>query len=92
MKFLRPTHLCERNLPVIYEFIKNYHEEFGLRWLFRKFEVYPNGYYNYLKNRKKSYLEEKAKTQRKIVEIYHERNGVPGYRMTQKLLVAKGHV
>lgn len=46
----------------------------------------PNGYYNYLKKRKQQYEEEKAEVQRKIVSIYHEANGVPGYRMMRNLL------
>lgn len=46
----------------------------------------PNGYYNYLKNRKKEYRETKAKVQRKIVKIYHATNGIPGYRMMRDLL------
>src|SRR5690554_8055509 len=65
---------------------KNHHE-FGLRWLFRKFEVYPNGYYNYLQRRKDAHFQRKADVQRKIVSNYHERQGVPGYRMMQKLLI-----
>ena len=47
----------------------------------------PNGYYSYLKNRKHEYHETKAKVQRKIVEIYHGANGVPGYRMMRNLLI-----
>lgn len=43
--------------------------------------MYPNAYYNYLKKRKAKYQEQKAYVQRKIVELYHRENGVPGYRM-----------
>ena len=65
---------------------------FGLRWLFRKLKVYPNGYYNYLKRRKEAHFQRKADVQRKIVSIYHGRQGVPGYRMMQKLLIPYGFV
>lgn len=41
--------------------------------------ICPNAYYNYLKNKKYAYRQEKAEIQRKIVEIYHRENGVPGY-------------
>lgn len=49
----------------------------------------PNAYYNYLKKRKSSYHTQKTITQRKIVEIYHNANGAPGYRMMRDLLVAR---
>lgn len=92
MKFLRSTHLCKGNKVAIYQFIENNHLEFGLRWLFRKLNVHPNGYYNYLKRRKQAYLRKKAEVQRKMVSIYHERQGIPGYRMMQKLLIPHGFV
>ena len=63
-----------------------------MRWLLRKFKLYPNAYYNYLKGRKEAYRAEKAKAQRKIVTLYHDLHGVPGYRMMQKLLIPYGHV
>ncbi len=34
-----------------------------------------------MKNRKSEYREQKAVTQRRIVELYHREDGVPGYRM-----------
>ena len=34
-----------------------------------------------MKDRKHEYREEKSRVQRKIVEIYHSNDGVPGYRM-----------
>ena len=33
---------------MVYRFIDNNKEYFGLRWLCRKFDISPNGYYNYL--------------------------------------------
>ena len=63
-----------------------------MNWLLRKFKIYPNAYYNFLKNRKFIYREEKAKTQRKISEVYHKANGVPGYRMMRNLLIPYGFV
>ena len=47
--------LCEENRLEAYRFIQKYNKEFGLRWLLRKFNIYPNAYYNYLKNRKADY-------------------------------------
>lgn len=51
--------LCKGNRVVVYQFIEKHHQEFGLRWLFRKLDVYPNGYYNYLKRRKDAYYAKK---------------------------------
>jgi len=63
-----------------------------VNWLLRKFKIYPNAYYNFLKHRKATYHEEKIKAQRKIVSVYHQANGVPGYRMMRDLLVPYGFV
>lgn len=57
-----------------------------MRWLLRRFNIYPNAYYNYIKDRKYQYYEDKARVQRKIVEIYHKNDGVPGYRMMRDYL------
>jgi hypothetical protein len=56
---------------VVYRFIDKYKIEFGLRWLLRKFELYPNAYYNYLKNRKAEYNNKKAKIKEEIKTIYY---------------------
>lgn len=54
--------------------------------------ICPNAYYNYLKNKKHAYRQEKAEIQRKIVEIYHRENGVPGYRMMNDYLKGIGSI
>lgn len=43
-----------------------------------------------MKKRKSNYCTQKAKVQTKIVEVYHERNGIPGYRMMFDLLSNMG--
>ena len=43
-----------------YRFIDKYKEFFGLRWLLRRLDIYPNAYYNYRKNRRASYHRKKA--------------------------------
>lgn len=40
----------------------------------------PNAYYNYLKDRKKEYQKRVSRIQKRIVAIYHQEDGVPGYR------------
>lgn len=63
-----------------YRFIKKNHKFFGLRWLLKRFSIYPNAYYNYLKNRKKNYYHRKEQIKKFILTEYHKLKGVPGYR------------
>ncbi|MCI8534284.1 MAG: transposase [Hungatella sp.] len=49
-------------------------------------DIYPNAYYNYKKNRKAGYREQKEKFKNKILQIYHEYSGNPGYRMMRVYL------
>ena len=62
----------------------------GLRWLLRRLGIFPNVYYNYLKDRKAGYRRKKAKLLTCITETYHERKGIPGYRLMAALLKSKG--
>ena len=50
-------------------------EEFGVRWLLRRLELWPNAYYNYRKHRKADYYAQKAEIQEQIRNIYHSHNG-----------------
>lgn len=72
--------LCKGNPVELYTFIKENKGTFGLRWLLDKFRIFPNSYYNFLRNRKKAYRERKTKLLALIEEIYHAHNGVDGYR------------
>lgn len=65
---------------MVYRFIDNYKIEFGLRWLLRKFKLFPNAYYNYLKNRKASYRYEKSKVKEAIKSIYYNNGRIIGHR------------
>ena len=67
-----------------YRFIQKYSYLFGVRWLLRRLNIYPNAYYNYLKNRKKKSIEEKIKNA--IKNIYHSNNGILDYRQIKKFL------
>lgn len=53
---------------------------FGLRWLLEKCNVYPNAFYNFLKQRKAKHRLEKSHILAQIEEIYHSHNGVDRYR------------
>ena len=72
-----------------YRFIQENHEIFGVRWLLRRLNLLPNGYYNYLKIKKSNYYEKKEKTLSKIKSIYHEHEGVDGYRSMRVFLERK---
>jgi len=62
---------------------------FGLRWLLNRFGIFPNAYYNHLKNRKAEHCRNKAKIVSVITETYHARKGIPGYRLMTALLKSK---
>lgn len=64
--------------PNLYQTLQTYHNLFGVCWPLRKFEIAPNAYYNFLKNRKVDYGTQKQEVLEKITEIYHEHNGVDG--------------
>ena len=56
----------------------------------KRFGIFPNAYYNHLKDRKSEYCRNKAKLLTCITETYHERKGIPGYRLMAALLKSKG--
>ena len=62
-----------------------------MRWLLRKFNICPNAYYNYLKNRKADYHRHKDEIKNSIREIYHSHGGVDGYRTIHAYLRRKGY-
>lgn len=56
----------------------------------RRLEICPNAYYNYLKDCKKLYRAQKQKVQFRILDIYHENGGTPGYRQVRDYLALEG--
>lgn len=83
--------LCEGNRLEAYQFIQKYNKKFGLRWILRKFNICPNTYYNYLKNRKADYHRHKDEIKTSIREIYHSHGGVDGYSTIHAYLCRKGY-
>ena len=83
--------LCERNRLAAYRFIQKYGSYFGVRWLLRKFNIAPNAYYNFLKNRKAEYNLKKKTVKQEITDIYHSHGGVDGYRTIHAYLLRKGY-
>ena len=72
-----------------YRFIQENHEIFGTRWLLRRLNIVPNAYYNYLKKKKSEYYAKKEKILSEIKKIYHEHEGVDGYRSMRVFLERK---
>lgn len=83
--------LCEGNRLEAYRFIQKYQQDFGLRWLLRKFNIYPNAYYNYLINRKAKYHQKKDEIKAAITDIFHSHGSVDGYRTIHVYLNRKGY-
>lgn len=75
---------------MVYLFLDQYKTIFGLRWLFRKFQLSPNAYYNYLKQRKAAYQKQKDRIQEEIKHIYYNNNRLPGHRLMRIFLMRKG--
>jgi len=75
---------------VAYRFIDQYKEFFGLRWLLRHLDIYPNAYYNYRKNRKASYHRKKQEIFHQIKSIYYNNNRILGHRPMKIFLERKG--
>ena len=73
-----------------YRFIEGNSGEFGLRRLLRRTGIFPNAYYNYLRQAKKGYSRHKAEILGKISEIYHETGGILGHRSMRIFLLRRG--
>ena len=56
-----------------------------------RLNIYPNAYYNYRKHRKADYYAHKQEVKTQIQEIYHQHNGVDGYRSMTVYLSRRGY-
>jgi len=77
---------------VVYRFIDQYKDTFGLRWLLRQFNISISSYYNYKKLRKAAYHNQKQLAYDEIKRIYNDCNGIIGYRTMRIFLARKGIV
>ena len=75
---------------MIYPFIDENKHLFGLRWLFRHFNISPNAYYNYLKDNKAAYRKQKQNIYEEIRHIYYSSNRIIGHRGMKIFLARKG--
>ena len=69
-----------------YRFIEIHQRNFGTRWLLKRMRIFPNAYYNYLKQTKTAYHGKKSEICCKIKDIYHEFGGILGHRSTRVFL------
>jgi len=75
---------------MVYRFIQNNCEQFGLRWLLKKYNMSPNAYYNFLKDRKSISRTQEQNICEQIQEIYHQTDGILGHRNMKIFLQRKG--
>lgn len=65
---------------VVYQFIDDNKNEYGLRSLCRKFNFSTNAYYSYLEDRKSDYRKHKGIILNTIKNIYYDNNRIIGQR------------
>lgn len=76
---------------MVYRFIDDNKEIFGLRWLCKQFGISPNCYYNYKKGVKKKYHQRLINIFKLIKYIYYNNNRVIGYRTMRVFLKRYGY-
>lgn len=75
---------------MVYHFINDNKEHFGLRWLCRHFGISTNGYYNYLKDHKHNYHKQRKIIYERIKYIYYNSNRTIGHRAMRIFLSRYG--
>lgn len=75
---------------MVYRFIDNNKEYFGLRWLCLRFNISTNCYYNYLANKKCEYHEQREVIYERIKYIYYNNNRTVGHRTMRVFLSRYG--
>lgn len=73
-----------------YRFIEENQDEFGLRWLLKRLGIFPNAFYNHLRQNKSEYQQQKESVCKEITGIYHELGGIVGHRAMRVFLARKG--
>ena len=76
---------------MVYRFIDDNKNIFGLRWLCNKFGISPNCYYNYKKGAKRKYHERLAHIFELIKYVYYNNNRVIGYRAMRIFIKRYGY-
>ena len=76
---------------MVYRFIDDNKNIFGLRWLCQKFGISPNCYYNYKKDAKRKYRERLAHIFELIKYVYYNNNHIIGYRAMRIFIKRYGY-
>ena len=74
----------------MYKFVDENKDEFGVRWLCRKFDISTRCYYNYKADKKQEYRKIKDEIKRAIQDIYYECGRLIGHRGMTEMLKRKG--
>ncbi len=75
---------------MVYRFTGQYKTVLGLRRLLRKSRISPNACYNYLKQRKAAYQQQKNQAREEIKQICYNNNRLLGHRVMGIFLLRKG--
>lgn len=76
VKFLNDQSIYWGNQLVVYRFIDDNKNIFGLRWLCKQFGISPNCYYNYKKDAKREYHKRLEHIFELIKYVYYNNNRV----------------
>lgn len=76
---------------MVYRFIDENKNVFGLRWLCKQFGISPNCYYNYKKDAKREYHKRLAHIFELIKYVYYNNNHVIGYRAMRIFIKRYGY-
>ena len=76
---------------MVYRFIDENKNTFGLRWLCQKFGISPNCYYNYKKETKREYHKRLARIFELIKYVYYNNNRIIGYRIMRIFIKRYGY-
>ena len=70
---------------MVYRFIDEHKESFGLRWLCRHFGISLNCYYNYLADKKEDYHKQREAILERIKYIFYNNNRTVGHTLIDKI-------
>ena len=76
---------------MVYRFIDDNKNTFGLRWLCQQFGISPNCYYNYKKDAKRKYYKRLARIFELIKYVHYNNNRVIGYRAMRIFIKRYGY-
>ncbi|MED3324656.1 IS3 family transposase [Bacillus thuringiensis] len=82
--------LCQKPKLTRFQFIRRYHQRFGVRWLCHRLHVSVSGFYDYFHRKPTTSQKKRKKTAAYIVMQFKRFKGRMGYRKLYYYLVNKG--